>query len=95
MERAGGAGREARPLWRRWAVGFAHWDHSLTIAWPQSRLTGKDPDAGKGRGQEEKGVSEDEVVGRHHQLDGRGFDQTPGGGEGGAWCAAVLSKSQT
>ena len=76
-------------------MGFAHWDHSLTIAWPQSRLTGKDPDAGKGRGQEEKGVSEDEVVGRHHQLDGRGFDQTPGGGEGGAWCAAVLAKSQT
>lgn len=47
VERAGGAGREARPPWRHWAVGFARWDHSLTTPWPQSPLTGKDPDAAK------------------------------------------------
>ena len=32
----------------------------------ESRLTGKDPDAGKDRGQEEKGATEDEMVGWHH-----------------------------
>ena len=32
----------------------------------KSRLTGKDPDAGKDRRQEEKGVAEDEMVGWHH-----------------------------
>ena len=32
------------------------------------------PDAGKDRGQKEKRVSEDEMVGWHHRLDGRGFE---------------------
>ena len=36
-------------------------------------LTGKDPDAGRDWGQEEKGTTEDEVVGWHHRLDGHGF----------------------
>ena len=39
------------------------------ILWPldaKSRLTGKDPDAGKDRGQEEKGATEDEMVGWHY-----------------------------
>ena len=31
-----------------------------------SRLTGKDPDAGRDRGQEEKGTTEDEMIGWHH-----------------------------
>ena len=35
---------------------------------------GKDPDAGRGWGQEEKGVTEDEMAGWHHQLDGHGFE---------------------
>ena len=34
----------------------------------KSQLTGKDPDAGKDGGQEEKGVTQDEMVGWHHQL---------------------------
>ena len=41
--------------------------------WPpdmKSRLIGKDPDAGKDSGQEEKGTTEDEMVGWHHRLDG-------------------------
>ena len=33
-------------------------------------LTGKDPDAGRDWGQEEKGITEDEIAGWHHQLDG-------------------------
>ena len=39
------------------------------ILWPpdvKRRLTGKEPDAGKDRGQEEKGMTEDEMAGRHH-----------------------------
>ena len=36
----------------------------------KGQLIGKDPDAGKDRGQEEKGTTEDEVVGWHHQLNG-------------------------
>ena len=34
----------------------------------KSQLTGKDPDAGKDRRQEEKGMTEDETVGWHHRL---------------------------
>ena len=44
-------------------------------------LTGKDPDAGKDRGQEEK-VTKDEMVGRHHRLNGHEFEQAPGVGDG-------------
>ena len=42
----------------------------------------KDPDAGKNWEQEEKGAAEDEMVGWHHSLNGRDFDQTPGDSEG-------------
>ena len=42
----------------------------------------KDPDAWKDRGQEEKGMTEDEMVGWHHRLDGHGFEWTPGFGDG-------------
>ena len=41
--------------------------------WPpdaKNWLIGKDPDAGKDWGQEEKGATEDEMVGSHYQLDG-------------------------
>ena len=46
-----------------------------------SRLTGKDPDAGKDWGQEEKGMTGDEMVGWHHQFSGHEFEQTLGGNE--------------
>ena len=42
----------------------------------------KAPDAGKDWGQEEKGATEDEMVGWHHQLDGHEFEQTLGEDEG-------------
>ena len=35
---------------------------------------GMDPDAGKDRRQEEKGMTEDRMVGWHHQIDGHGFE---------------------
>ena len=44
--------------------------------------SGKDPDAGEDRGQEEKEEAEDEMVGWHHQLDGLEFEQAPGNNEG-------------
>ena len=61
----------------------------------KSQLTGKDPDAGKNWGQEEKGATEDEMVGWHHPLNEHEFEQTPGDGE--AWCATVhgVTKSRT
>ena len=43
---------------------------------------GKDPDAGKDRRQEEKGTTEDEMVGWHRQRDGHEFEQAPGAGDG-------------
>ena len=45
------------------------------------QLIVKDPDAGKDRRQEEKGVTEDEMVGWHHQLNRLEFEQSPGDGE--------------
>ena len=47
-----------------------------------SHLMVKDPDAGKDQRQEEKGMTEDEMVGWHHQLNGHEFEQTLGDGEG-------------
>ena len=47
------------------------------ILWPshvKSSLTGKDSDAGRDWGQEEKGMTEDEMTGWHHQLDGCEFE---------------------
>ena len=61
----------------------------IPILWPpdvKSWLIGKDPDAGKDWGQEENGMTEDEMVGWHHQLNGHEFEQTPGDSEGqGSW----------
>ena len=48
----------------------------------KSWLIGKDPDAGRDWGQEEKGTTEDEMAGWHHQLDGHEFGWTPGVGDG-------------
>ena len=56
-------------------------DAEAPILWPpeaNSQLTGKDPDAWKDRRQKEKGMTEDEVVGWHHQLNGHEFEQTQG-----------------
>ena len=47
-----------------------------------SWLIGKDSDAGRDWGQEEKGTTEDEMSGWHHQLDGREFEWTLGDGDG-------------
>ena len=53
-------------------------------------LIGKDRDAGKDLRQEEKGTTEDEMVGWHHRLDGHEFQQTQGAseGQGGLACCS-------
>ena len=61
------------------------------MLWPpdvKNWLIGKDPDAGKDWRQEEKGMTEDEMVGWHHQLDGLEFEQAPevGDGQGSLAC---------
>ena len=47
----------------------------------KSRLIGKDPDAGKDWGQEEKQMTKDEMIGWHHWLSGHEFEQTRGDNE--------------
>ena len=64
---------------------FGRTDDEAPILWPsvmKSRLTRKDPDAGKYWGQEENRATEDEIVGWHHGLNGHEFEQTPGDSEG-------------
>ena len=53
-----------------WLPGTKNW-----LIW-------KDPDAGKDWRQEERGTTEDEMVGRHHYLNGHEFEQAPGVGDG-------------
>ena len=55
------------------------------ILWPphaKSWLIGKDSDAGRDWGQEEKGMTDNEIAGWHHQLNGHEFEWTPGVGDG-------------
>ena len=55
------------------------------VLWPphvKSWLIGRNSDAGRDWGQEEKGTTEEEMVGWHHWLDGREFEWTPGVGDG-------------
>jgi len=71
------------------------------ILWPpdvKSHPIGKNSDAGKDWRQEEKGTTEDEVVGWHHQLSGYAFEQALGDGEGQrslASCAAVYGVTKS
>ena len=64
----------------------------------RTKLIGKDPDAGKDRSQEEKGTTENEMVGWHYRLDELGFEQTLGVSDGQgnlACCSPWGCKSQT
>ena len=71
-------------------IGRTDVEAEAPILWPpdaKSWLIWKDPDAGKDWRQEEKGTTEDEMVGWHHQLDWHGFGWTPGvGGQGSLAC---------
>ena len=66
-------------------IGRTDVEAETPILWQldaKSWLIWKDPDVGKDWGQEEKGTTEDEMVGWHHRLNGYGFGWTPGVGDG-------------
>ena len=67
-----------------------------TIALTIWNCTGKDPDAGKDWGQEEKRMTEDEKVGWHHQLNGHKFEQAlgVGDGQGGLACCSPWGRRE-
>ena len=82
-------------------IGRTDAEAEAPILWlPNAKnwLIGKDPDSDKDWGQEER-VTEDEVVGWHHWLNGHESEQTPGDGavkDREVWCAAVhgVAKNQ-
>ena len=66
-------------------IGRTNSKAETPVLWPphaKSWLIGKDPNAGRDWGQEEKGMTEDEIVGWHHWLDAHEFVWTPGVGDG-------------
>ena len=66
-------------------IGRTDAEAETPILWPpdvKRRLIGKDPDSRKDWGQEKNDATEDEMVGWHYQLNGHGFEQTPGDSEG-------------
>ena len=82
-------------------IGRTDVEAETPILWPhvvKNWLIWKDPDAGKDWRWEEKGTTEDEMIGWHHQLNGHEFEQALGiGDEQGRLDAAVhgVAKSQT
>ena len=66
-------------------TGRTNAEAEVPILWQpdvKSWLIGKDPDARKDWGKEEKGATENEMIGWYHWLNGHEFEQTPGDGEG-------------
>ena len=66
-------------------IGRTDAEAETRIFWPpdvKNWLTGKDLDAGKGWRQEEKRMTEDEMAGWYHQLDGHDFEQAVGVSDG-------------
>ena len=78
---------QTTPFWNQpWKfIGRTDAEAEAPILWPpeaKSRLIGKAPDAWKDWRQEETRVTENEMVGWHHWLNGHEFKQTPGDGDG-------------
>ena len=81
-------------------IGRTDFEAEAPILWPhdaKSWLIWKDRDAGKDWGQEEKGTTEDEMVGWHHWLSGHGFRWTPGvgDGQGGLACCSSWGRKES
>ena len=81
-------------------IGRTNAEAETPILWQpdmKNWVTGKDPNAGKDWRQEEKGMTEDEMVGWHHQLNGHEFEETlgVGVGQGSLVCFSPWSLSQT
>ena len=82
----GQKGDQTSQSWRKSTLNI-HWkdDGDAPVLWPTDAKVwriGKDPDAGKDWGQEEKGATEDEMVGWHHWLNGYVSEHVPGDSEG-------------
>ena len=81
-------------------IGSSDAEAETPVLWPphgKSWLIGKDPDAGRDWGQEEKGMTEGEMAGWHHRLNGHEFEWTPGVGDGQgglACCDSWFTKSR-
>ena len=73
------------------------WNSNNMDTWCKNWLTGRDPDAGKVWRQEEKGMTEDEMVARHHWLNGDEFEQAPGvgGGQGSLLCCSPWGRKES
>ena len=87
--------KPVNPKWNQsWIfIGRADTEAEAPILWPpdaKNWLIGKDPDAGKEWRWEEKGTTDDEMVGWHHWLDGHEFEQALGVGDGQG-CLAFCS----
>ena len=81
-------------------IGRTDVEAETPILWPpdaKSWLMCKDPDAGKDWGQEEKGTTEDETIGWHHQLNGHGFGWPlgVGDGQGGLACCGSWGRRES
>ena len=69
--------QQLEPNMEQWTDTIESTDAEALIVWPpdaKNWLIGKDPDAGKDWRQEEKGMTEDEMVGWHRQLNGHEFE---------------------
>ena len=82
-------------------IGRTDAEAEAPILWPpdvKNWLIGKDSDVGKDWRQDEKGMTEDEMVGWHHWLNGNEFEQALGVGDGQGsleCCSPWVSKSRT
>ena len=97
--------KEIQPVHPKWDqswvfIGRTNAEAETPILWPphaKSWLTRKDPDAGRDWGQEEKGMTEDEMAEWHHWLDAHEFEWTPGvgDGQGGLACCESWGRKES
>ena len=80
-------------------IGRTDDEAETPIFWPPDAnwLIWKDPDAGKDWRQEEKGTTDDEMIGWHHWLNGHEFEQAPGvgDGQGSLACCSPWSRKES
>ena len=104
MDKGQGRGTEEVPVHPKanqsWIfIGRTDVEAETPILWPphaKSWLIWKDPDAGKDWGQEKKGMTEDDLVGWYHWLDGYGFGWVPGvdDRQGGLACCSSWGRKE-
>ena len=81
-------------------IGRTDAEAETPILWPldvKNWLIGKDPDAGKDWGREEKGTTEEELVRWHYRLNGHGFEQAlgVGDGQGSLVCCSLWGRKES